>query len=221
MIPVLTIDGPSGSGKGTIAQMISEQLGWHCLDSGALYRLLGLSAERADISLENEEKLAELALSMKVEFRSGGVYLAGEEVSLEIRTESAGNAASKVAALPAVRAALLDWQRNYARHPGLVADGRDMGSVVFPDATVKIFLDASAEERAKRRYNQLIEKGLDANLGSLISEIRERDERDRNRSVAPLKAAEGALIVDSTSLTIDEVVKLVADEVNKTPLNQQ
>jgi len=221
MIPVLTIDGPSGSGKGTIAQMISEQLGWHCLDSGALYRLLGLSAERADISLENEEKLAELALSMKVEFRSGGVYLAGEEVSLEIRTESAGNAASKVAALPAVRAALLDWQRNYARHPGLVADGRDMGSVVFPDATVKIFLDASAEERAERRYNQLIEKGLDANLGSLISEIRERDERDRNRSVAPLKAAEGALIVDSTSLTIDEVVKLVADEVNKTPLNQQ
>ncbi len=216
MIPVLTIDGPSGSGKGTVAQLMAERLGWHCLDSGALYRLLGLSAERAGISFENEAKLAEVALAMQVEFKSGSAYLAGEDVSLAIRTETAGNAASKVAALPGVRAALLDWQRGYARPPGLVADGRDMGSVVFPTAGVKIFLDASAEERAQRRYKQLIEKGLDANLTGLISEIRERDERDRNRSVAPLKAAEGALVVDSTSLTIDEVVKLVAEQADKT-----
>jgi cytidylate kinase len=185
------------------------------LDSGALYRLLGLSAERAGISLDDEPKLADLASAMQVEFKSGLVYLAGEDVSLAIRSETAGNAASKVAVLPAVRAALLDWQRDYARPPGLVADGRDMGSVVFPDAAVKIFLDASAEERAQRRYKQLIEKGLDANLAGLISEIRERDDRDRNRSVAPLKAAEGALVVDSTALSIDEVVQLVMDRVKK------
>jgi len=215
MIPVLTIDGPSGSGKGTVAQRISEHLEWHCLDSGALYRLLGLSAERSDISLENEVALAQLATEMQVEFKFGQVLLNNEDVSLAIRSEQAGNAASKVAALPAVRAALLGWQRDYARLPGLVADGRDMGSVVFPDAAVKIFLDASAEERAQRRYKQLIEKGLDANLAGLISEIRERDDRDRNRSVAPLKAADGALIVDSTALTIDEVVHVVMEQVQK------
>ncbi|MCW8890437.1 MAG: (d)CMP kinase, partial [Sedimenticola sp.] len=183
MVPVVTIDGPSGSGKGTIASQVADQLGWRCLDSGALYRLLGYAAEKSGVALDDAESLAQLALSMKVEFQPGRILLDDEDVSLLIRTEQAGNSASKVAAVPEVRSALLEWQRACAIAPGLVADGRDMGSVVFPDAAVKIFLDASAEERAQRRYNQLIEKGLSANLGSLIAEIRERDDRDRNRSV--------------------------------------
>ncbi|MCW8944931.1 MAG: (d)CMP kinase, partial [Sedimenticola sp.] len=183
MASVITIDGPSGSGKGTIASQVATRLGWRCLDSGALYRLLGYAAEQSGIALDDAENLAKLALTMKIEFEPERVLLNGEDVSLLIRTEKAGNSASKVAAVPEVRAALLQWQRACAVDPGLVADGRDMGSVVFPEAEVKIFLDASAEERAQRRYNQLIEKGLSANLGSLIAEIRERDDRDRNRSV--------------------------------------
>jgi cytidylate kinase len=210
---VITIDGPSGSGKGTIAEMVAKRLGWHCLDSGALYRLVGLAAERADIELDQAGKLADLARTMEAEFKDGRVFLQGEDVSTAIRTETAGNAASKVAALPEVREALLDWQRNYARAPGLVADGRDMGSVVFPGAQVRIFLTASAEERAQRRYKQLKEKGLDVNLAHLIAEIRERDDRDRNRSVAPLIAPAGALEVESTTLSIDEVLERVMEKV--------
>jgi cytidylate kinase len=210
---VITIDGPSGSGKGTIAEQVAKRLGWHCLDSGALYRLVGLAAERAGIELDQAGKLADLARHMEAEFKGGCVFLQGEDVSTAIRTETAGNAASKVAALPEVREALLDWQRAYAREPGLVADGRDMGSVVFPGAQVKIFLTASAEERAQRRYKQLKEKGLDVSLAHLIAEIRERDDRDRNRSVAPLVAPAGALEVESTTLSIDEVFERVMEQV--------
>ncbi len=213
MAAVITIDGPSGSGKGTIAERLAKRLGWHCLDSGALYRLVGFAAERAGISFDDAAKLAEIARSMSVEFRSGQVRLNGEDVSSAIRTETAGNAASKVAALPEVREALLQWQRDYAREPGLVADGRDMGSVVFPNAEVKIFLTASAEIRAERRYKQLKEKGLDVSLASLVTEIRERDERDQNRSVAPLKAPAAALEVESTALSIEEVLDRVLDRV--------
>ncbi|MEN8180236.1 MAG: (d)CMP kinase [Pseudomonadota bacterium] len=214
-VRVITIDGPSGSGKGTVAELVADRLGWRILDSGAIYRVLGLMVERAGIDSDNLEKIAELAENMPLSFSASKVMLAEEDVSSAIRTESAGNAASKVASLPEVRAALLQWQRNYAQDPGLVADGRDMGTVVFPDAAVKIFLTASAEERAERRYKQLKGKGLDVNLGNLAAEIRERDERDRNRSVAPLLPADSALEVESTSMTIDEVVDRVLDEVYK------
>ncbi len=213
--PVLTIDGPSGSGKGTVAARVAEKLGWHVLDSGALYRLTALAARRAGVDFADHAAVAEIARKLPVRFEGGKVFLDGEDVSLAIRTETAGNDASKVAAIPEVRAALLDWQRGYARQPGLVADGRDMGTKVFPDAPVKIFLDASAEERARRRYKQLKEKGIDVNLAGLIAEIEERDRRDRNRSVAPLVPADDALIIDSTAMNVDEVVDLVLRAVRK------
>jgi len=208
-IPVLTIDGPSGSGKGTVAAILAQKLSWHILDSGALYRLAGLTAERKAIDLKDISSLVAAVSAMQVEFADGKVLLDGEDVSLTIRTEQAGNAASKVAAIGEVREALLQWQRDFVKAPGLVADGRDMGTVVFPQTPVKIFLDASAEERAQRRYKQLIEKGLDANLMSLVAEIQERDDRDRNRAVAPLKPADDALVIDSSEMSIDSVVEQI------------
>ena len=208
-VPVITIDGPSGSGKGTVSARVAGALGWHMLDSGALYRLAALAVKRRGINFNDSLQAAEIARNLDVDFKEEKVFLDGSDVTLTIRTEEAGNNASKVAAMPEVRAALLDWQRKAARPPGLVADGRDMGTTVFPDAPLKVFLTASAEERARRRYKQLKEKGITSNISDLAAEIRERDERDRSRSVSPLVPAQGALVIDSTSLTIDEVVERI------------
>lgn len=211
--PVITVDGPSGAGKGTLCMLLAEKLGWNLLDSGAIYRVLALAAIHHDVDLESEDALVPLAANLDVQFVAEGelvkVILEGEDVSNTLRTENVGNTASKVAALPRVREALLRRQRAFSEAPGLVADGRDMGTVVFPSAEVKIFLDASAEERANRRMNQLQKKGLDVNFDSLLSEIQERDYRDRNRAVAPLRPAEDALTIDSTELTIEEVLAQV------------
>lgn len=209
-VPVLTIDGPSGSGKGTIAALVAQELGWHLLDSGALYRLVALGARRHGIDLADEAALAEYAAGLDVSFEiqpgtsEARIWLEGEVVGDAIRSETTGNAASKVAALPAVRQALLQRQRDFRRPPGLVADGRDMGTVVFPDAGLKIFLTASVEERARRRYKQLIQKGISANLPDLLTEIAERDARDTQRTVSPLKPADDAVVLDTTGLSIEE-----------------
>ncbi|MGM0593257.1 MAG: (d)CMP kinase [Pseudomonadota bacterium] len=208
--PVITVDGPSGVGKGTISQLLAKKLGWHFLDSGALYRLTALAALRRGVALEDEPAVAEVARTLDVAFiptDSGGikVILDNQDVTDDIRTEKAGNNASKVAALPAVREALLQRQRDFAQTPGLVADGRDMGTTVFPHARHKFFLTASARVRAERRYKQLKEKGFDANLSSLIEEIEQRDERDRSRSSSPLRAADDAVVVDTSDKSIDEV----------------
>jgi cytidylate kinase len=210
-IPVIAIDGPSASGKGTIAQLVAKKLGFHYLDSGSLYRLVALAAVKEATRLDDEAALARRALHLHVTFDSGEIFLFGQKVTDAIRTEECGKGASRVAALPSVRAALLARQRAFRTPPGLVAEGRDMGTVVFPDAQLKLFLTASAEVRAERRYKQLKEKGIDANIRLLLQELRERDERDSARSTAPLKKAADARELDSTGLGIDEVVRQVLE----------
>lgn len=215
LAPVVTLDGPGGAGKGTISYMLAKKLGWHLLDSGAMYRVLALAALHHGISLDDEKSLGELAEVLDVEFRPSmdspvcEVILEGQNVSNDIRTEAAGNNASIVAALPAVRAGLLARQKAFQELPGLIADGRDMGTVVFPEAPIKIFLTASAEERASRRYKQLKEKGFDVSLRDLCTEIKERDERDANRAVSPLKPADDAIVLDSTEMAIEAVFEKV------------
>ena len=208
--PVVTIDGPSGSGKGTVGRLLALKLGWHYLDSGALYRLVALAALRRHLDLRDAAGLAAVAASLDVRFAPAAagdrVYLEGDDVSVELRTERAGDAASKVAAVPEVRTVLLGRQRDFAVAPGLVTDGRDMGTVVFPDALLKVVLTASAEARAMRRHKQLKEKGIDVSLPDLSWDIAQRDARDANRTVAPFKPAPDAQVIDSTSLAPEEVV---------------
>ena len=212
-VPVLTLDGPGGAGKGTIASAIAEIKGWHLLDSGALYRIIAVAALRQGIPLDDAEAVADLCPLLDIVFGVGWVKVSGDDFTDAIRTEDAGSSASIVAALPPVRNAILTLQREFRKAPGLVADGRDMGTVVFPDALVKIFLDASAEARAERRYNQLKNKGLGVNLRALLEQIQERDARDRERAVAPLRPAEDALIIDSTEMSIDAVVAMVMEQI--------
>ncbi|CAM3185956.1 cytidine monophosphate (CMP) kinase [Xenorhabdus nematophila ATCC 19061] len=208
--PVITVDGPSGAGKGTLCQALAEALNWQLLDSGAIYRVLALAAIHHQVDIQSEDALVPLAANLDVRFVPANgklrVILEGEDVSNEIRTETVGNTASQAATFPRVREALLRRQRAFRIAPGLIADGRDMGTVVFPDAPVKIFLDASAEERARRRMLQLQEKGFSVNFERLLSEIQERDFRDRNRAAAPLVPAQDALILDSTSMSIEQVI---------------
>ena len=213
-VAVITIDGPSGAGKGTISRIVAKKLGFHYLDSGALNRLLGLCSQRHHVSVTNVKSLAALAEHMDVEFKttkSGEftILLEGEDVTREVRTEETGALASQVAQYPEVREALLKRQRLFARAPGLVADGRDMGTVIFPDAPVKIYLTASAEERASRRYKELIAKGENVSLPTLVEQVRSRDERDMTRESSPLRPAAGAINIDTSSLSIQEVTDTV------------
>ena len=219
--PVVTVDGPSGAGKGTISQLLAERLGFKLLDSGAIYRVLALAAIHHNVELDNEESLTLLAAHLDVQFVTGNenkgikVVLEGEDVSLTIRSQECSNAASKVAAFPRVREALLRRQRAFAEAPGLIADGRDMGTVVFPATPAKLYLTATAEERAQRRYNQLQDKGFDVNIDQLLAEIKERDDRDMNRSVAPLVPAEGALVIDTTNINIEDVLAMALTHIHK------
>ena len=210
---LITIDGPSGSGKGTVCHILAKKLQWHLLDSGALYRILAYAALQKNILLNDSKKLADLALTLDVSFVSNGTgvdtLLAGKNIGDKLRTEVVGTAASEVASIELVRSALLARQKAFLQKPGLIADGRDMGTVVFPEAKVKIFLDASAEERAQRRFNQLQDKGFNVSIAQILSEIKERDYRDRNRAIAPLQPADDAFVIDSTELTINEVVEQI------------
>jgi 3-phosphoshikimate 1-carboxyvinyltransferase len=216
-VPVIAIDGPSASGKGTVAARVANALGWHYLDSGALYRLTALAAQRAGIAWNDEAGVAAIAAALDVVFGENSILLAGEEVGEAIRSEEMSSGASQVAALPAVRTDLLFRQRAFRRAPGLVGDGRDMASVVFPDAATKIFLTASVEVRAERRYKQLIEKGIAAKLPPLLLDLRERDERDSQRSVAPLQQSADAELLDTTSLSIETAVAQALVWAKKTP----
>ncbi len=211
--PIVTIDGPGGSGKGTLSSLVATKLGWHLLDSGALYRIVAVSAQAQVIDLNDESALVAMISDLQIAFTGDKVDVNGNNLSDIIRTEETGAAASKVAALPGVRDAILSLQKSFQCAPGLVADGRDMGTVVFPHSKAKIFLDASAEARADRRYKQLKNKGLSVNLRDLLEQIQERDARDRGRAVAPLKPAADALIIDSTQMTIEEVLETIMAEV--------
>ncbi len=208
-VPVIAIDGPTASGKGTVAQRVAERLGFHYLDSGALYRLTALVARQQGVALENEGAVAELARRLDIRFDAGKIWLADQEVSEAIRTEAVSQSASRVAALPAVRQALLDRQRQFRQPPGLVCDGRDMGSVIFPDARLKVFLTAALEVRAERRTNQLKEKGISAIMADVVKELRTRDQRDSTRSSAPLRQEPDAHFLDTTQLSIDEAVQQI------------
>lgn len=210
-VPVIAIDGPSASGKGTVAQEVARELGFHYLDSGALYRLVALAAMQRNVDLENESDVSNIALNINASFDADAVRLEGRVVTDEIRSETVGVAASKVAALSKVRAALLKRQRTFRQPPGLVAEGRDMGSVVFPDAVFKVFLTATAEERAQRRYKQLMEKGMSANMAALLQDIRERDARDSTRAVAPLRKCDDAVEIDTTGLTVAAVAAQILE----------
>lgn len=208
-VPVIAIDGPSASGKGTVAQRVAARLGFHYLDSGVLYRLVAFAAIQQQIALDDEAALARATGSLEVRFLGENIMLNQEDVTDAIRSEAVGEGASRVAALPAVRQALLTRQRAFRQPPGLVADGRDMGSVVFPDAVLKIYLTADADERARRRHKQLIEKGMDANITTLLQDIRQRDARDSARAIAPLQKCDDASLLDTTKLSIDAAVEQV------------
>jgi cytidylate kinase len=208
-VPVIAIDGPSASGKGTVAAEVARRLGFHYLDSGALYRLVALAAREAATDTSDEARLADLARSMEVDFRAGSAWLGGRDVGAALRSEEVGVAASQVAARPAVRRALLERQRSLRRPPGLVADGRDMGSIVFPDAPLKVFLTANVETRAERRYKQLKEKGMYAKMADVVEELRQRDERDSTRPVAPLKHYPDAVFLDTTGISADRAVQQI------------
>jgi CMP/dCMP kinase len=208
-IPVVTIDGPTASGKGTVAQKVAQHLGFHYLDSGALYRLTALSVLRRNTPLDDEHALAKAAEHLHCHFNGAHIFLANEDVTNDIRAEEVGNMASKIAAIPTVRQALYGLQLSFRQQPGLVADGRDMGTVIFPHAGLKVFLTASVDARAQRRYKQLIDKGFSANMEDLSKDLTERDARDSNRSSAPLKAAQGAHLLDTSAMTADQAVEQV------------
>ncbi len=223
--PIITIDGPGGTGKGTVGRRLAHHLGWHFLDSGMIYRGLAFAALKKQIAHDDERRLEECARTLDLHCvnedcdRDLHIFLEDEEIGEQLRSETIGSLASKISTFPTVRSALLEWQRAFAKAPGLVTDGRDMGTVVFPDADLKLFLDASCEERAHRRFLQLQRKGIDVDLVTLTKELQDRDRRDRERAVAPLRAAPDALIIDTTHLTVEAVLKLILVEVGKRSLN--